>query len=127
MEAGSALPAWEYIQRRDRYAALARSAAASLEGIDALVCPTVPISPPPIAEVTDDTYMGINLRMLRNTCVVNFLGLCAVTLPVGQDQIGMPVGLQLIGRPGAEARLLGIARAIERLLKKKDVWDSPAI
>jgi aspartyl-tRNA(Asn)/glutamyl-tRNA(Gln) amidotransferase subunit A len=127
MEAGSALPAWEYIKRKDRYAALARGAAAALEGIDALVCPTVPISPPPIAEVTDDAYMGLNLRMLRNTCVVNFLGLCAVTLPVGRDQIGMPVGLQLIGRPGAEARLLAIARAIERLLKKKDVWDSLAI
>jgi aspartyl-tRNA(Asn)/glutamyl-tRNA(Gln) amidotransferase subunit A len=127
MEAGSGLLAWEYIQRRDRYAALAQGAAAALEGIDALVCPTVPISPPPIAEVTDDTYMDINLRMLRNTCVVNFLGLCAVTLPVGRDQIGMPVGLQLTGRPGAEARLLAIARAIERLLKKKDVWDGPAI
>jgi len=127
MEAGSALPAWEYIQRRNRYAALAQGGAAALEGIDALVCPTVPISPPPIAEVTDDAYTGINLRMLRNTCVVNFLGLCAVTLPVGRDQVGMPVGLQLTGRPGAEARLLAIARAIERLLKRKDVWDSPAI
>jgi aspartyl-tRNA(Asn)/glutamyl-tRNA(Gln) amidotransferase subunit A len=128
MEAGSALPAWDYIQRKDRYAALAQGAAAALEGIDALVCPTVPITPPPMAEITDDdTYMRINLRMLRNTCVVNFLGLCAVTLPVGRDQAGMPVGMQLTGRPGTEPRLLAIACAIERLLKKKDVWDSPAI
>jgi aspartyl-tRNA(Asn)/glutamyl-tRNA(Gln) amidotransferase subunit A len=75
----------------------------------------------------DDSYMRTNLRILRNTCIVNFLGLCAVTLPVGRDQEGMPVGLQLIGRPRSEARLLAIAGAIERLLKKKDVWDSPAI
>jgi aspartyl-tRNA(Asn)/glutamyl-tRNA(Gln) amidotransferase subunit A len=128
MEAGSALPAWDYIQRKDRYTALAAEAAAALEPIDALICPTVPITPPPMAGITDDdSYMRTNLRILRNTCIVNFLGLCAVTLPVGRDQEGMPVGLQLIGRPRSEARLLAIAGAIERLLKKKDVWDSPAI
>jgi aspartyl-tRNA(Asn)/glutamyl-tRNA(Gln) amidotransferase subunit A len=65
--------------------------------------------------------------MLRNTCVVNFLKLCAVTLPVGRDMAGMPVGMQLIGRPGGEARLLAIAVALEQLLKTKDVWSSPAI
>jgi aspartyl-tRNA(Asn)/glutamyl-tRNA(Gln) amidotransferase subunit A len=64
--------------------------------------------------------------MLRNTCVANFLGLCAVTLPVGSDNSGMPVGMQLIGPPRSEARLLAIAVAIERLLKAKDVWSSAA-
>jgi aspartyl-tRNA(Asn)/glutamyl-tRNA(Gln) amidotransferase subunit A len=106
---------------------LGRGAAAALREVDALVCPTVPISPPAMAEITDDDiYHRTNLRMLRNTCVVNFLGLCAVTLPVGRDRVGMPVGMQLIGRPGSEARLLAIAGAFERLLKTKDVWDSPA-
>jgi aspartyl-tRNA(Asn)/glutamyl-tRNA(Gln) amidotransferase subunit A len=124
MEAGSALPAWDYLQRKARYAALGEGAAAALREVDALVCPTVPISPPAMAEITDDdAYHRINLRMLRNTCVVNFLGLCAVTLPVGRDRLGMPVGMQLVGRPGSEARLLAIAVAFERLLKGKDVWD----
>jgi aspartyl-tRNA(Asn)/glutamyl-tRNA(Gln) amidotransferase subunit A len=127
MEAGAALPAWDYLQRKDRYMALGAAAAAALQDADALVCPTVPISPPPIAEIVDDeTYLRINLRMLRNTCVANFLGLCAVTLPVGSDNSGMPVGMQLIGPPRSEARLLAIAVAIERLLKAKDVWSSAA-
>ena len=104
MEAGAALPAWDYLQRKDRYAALGVAAAAALQDVDALVCPTVPISPPPMTEIVDDeTYMRVNLRMLRNTCVVNFLGLCAVTLPVGLDRAGMPVGMQLIGSPGSRA------------------------
>ena len=46
MEAGAALPAWDYLQRKDRYAALGAAAAAALQDVDALVCPTVPISPP---------------------------------------------------------------------------------
>ena len=92
----------DYLQRRERYAVLGRGAAAALREVDALVCPTVPISPPAMAEITDDDiYHRTNLRMLRNTCVVNFLGLCAVTLPVGRDRVGMPVGMQLIGRPAA--------------------------
>jgi aspartyl-tRNA(Asn)/glutamyl-tRNA(Gln) amidotransferase subunit A len=76
--------------------------------------------------VDDETYMRVNLRMLRNTCVVNFLGLCAVTLPVGLDRAGMPVGMQLIGTPGSEPRLLAIAVALERLLKAKGLWSTPA-
>jgi aspartyl-tRNA(Asn)/glutamyl-tRNA(Gln) amidotransferase subunit A len=127
MEAGAALAAWDYLQRKDRYMALGAAATAALQDADALVCPTVPISPPPIAEMVDDeTYLRINFRMLRNTCVANFLGLCAVTLPVGSDNSGMPVGMQLIGPPRSEARLLAIAVALERLLKAKDVWSSPA-
>jgi aspartyl-tRNA(Asn)/glutamyl-tRNA(Gln) amidotransferase subunit A len=38
----------------------------------------------------------------------------------------MPVGMQLIGPPRSEARLLAIAVAFERLLKAKDVWSSAA-
>jgi aspartyl-tRNA(Asn)/glutamyl-tRNA(Gln) amidotransferase subunit A len=43
-------------------------------------------------------------------------GLCAITLPVGRDRAGMPVGLQLIAPAGAEERLLAIALAAERVL-----------
>ena len=60
--------------------------------------------------------------MLRNTCVVSFLGLCAVTIPAGLDAQGLPVGLQLIGAPHTEARLLAIARQIEAILAGADVW-----
>jgi len=94
--------------------------------VDALVCPTVPISPPPVAELADvEVYMRTNMLTLRNTCVASFLGLCAVTLPCGRDAIGMPVGLQLMGRPGSETRLLAIAAGLERLLQQKQVWPTP--
>ncbi|HET6620935.1 MAG TPA: amidase family protein, partial [Dongiaceae bacterium] len=126
MEAGKDLPAWEYIQRKQRYAALGASAAGTLAGTDALVCPTVPITPPPVADLSDDeVYLKTNMLALRNTCPASFLALCAVTLPAGRDAAGMPVGLQLVGAPGSEARLLAIAVRLERLLADKGAWRHP--
>jgi len=56
-----------------------------------------------------DAYLRVNRRIVRNTVAVNYLGLCAITLPVGRDKAGMPVGLQLIAPAWAEERLLAIA------------------
>jgi aspartyl-tRNA(Asn)/glutamyl-tRNA(Gln) amidotransferase subunit A len=126
MEGGKSLAAWEYVQRKERYAALGALAAGTLTEIDALVCPTVPITPPPVADVADaERYARANLLALRNTCPASFLGLCAVSLPAGRDAAGMPVGLQLIGAPNSEARLLAIAVRLERVLARKDAWRHP--
>ncbi|KAF3782883.1 Fatty acid amide hydrolase [Nymphaea thermarum] len=48
----------------------------------------------------------------------NFLGLPAITVPVGYDNSGMPIGLQLIGRPWSEATLLHLAYAVQSLYIK---------
>ncbi|HEY3146526.1 MAG TPA: amidase family protein [Dongiaceae bacterium] len=126
MDAGKGLPAWDYLQRRARYAALSADAASSLAGVDALVCPTVPITPPPVADIADDeVYTRTNLLALRNTCPASFLGLCAVTIPAGRDAAGMPVGLQLVGAPSSETRLLAIAVRLERVLARKGAWHYP--
>jgi aspartyl-tRNA(Asn)/glutamyl-tRNA(Gln) amidotransferase subunit A len=41
-------------------------------------------------------HLRANRRIVRDTVAVNYLGLCAITIPVGRDRVGMPVGLQLI-------------------------------
>ena len=61
-------------------------------------------------------FRSANRRIVRNTVAVNYLGLCGVTLPVGLDRAGMPVGLQFIAPPWAEEKLLAIALAAERAL-----------
>ena len=66
--------------------------------------------------MTPEGYRRANLLALRNTSMGNLLGLCAVTLPVGLDDANMPVGLQVMGRHGQDARVLDIAAAIERVL-----------
>lgn len=90
-----------------------------LRHVDVLVAPTVPLTPPTAAEVSDaDKYLHANGMMTRNTQPINLLALCAITLPVALDKAGMPVGLQLIGRHGDEERLFAAALAVEHALGK---------
>lgn len=126
MERGRALEAWEFLHRKQRYAELGAAAGAALSQVDALLFPTVALTPPPISDLTDpEVYRLTNMAMVRNTCAVNFLGLCAITIPAGYDAAGMPVGLQLVGPPMSEPRLLAIARLIERLLDRAGQWQLP--
>jgi Asp-tRNA(Asn)/Glu-tRNA(Gln) amidotransferase A subunit family amidase len=77
-----------------------------------------------VAVVTASQRRRVILYRLANRpgWLVLTLGLCAVTLPVGRDAAGMPVGLQLIGTPNSEARLLAMAVQLERLLAKNGSW-----
>lgn len=86
--------------------------------VDVIVLPTHLLTPPPVAalEGSLETYIEVNLATLRPTCPVNLLELCAVTIPVGTDDAGMPVGLQIIAQGGEDEFALGIALAIEKAL-----------
>lgn len=79
---------------------------------DALLTPTLPI-PVPTREATDvgagEALWAILSRLVRCTAPFNYLGLPALTLPVGRDRRGLPIGAQLVGRPFSEATLLQIA------------------
>ncbi|MEE9299645.1 MAG: amidase family protein [Alphaproteobacteria bacterium] len=89
-----------------------------MASFDALLCPTVAISPPPIAELEPggEAYLAANNRALRNTRLGNFLNCSALTLPCGEDGRGLPVGLMLMAPPFAENRLLHLGKAIEAAL-----------
>jgi aspartyl-tRNA(Asn)/glutamyl-tRNA(Gln) amidotransferase subunit A len=73
--------------------------------------PVMPIRTPGVAEV-DASSAHFNPRTLyalsRFTRFVNYLGLPALAVPGGFDSRGLPVGLQLVGRPGSDALLLEI-------------------
>lgn len=89
-------------------------------GYDAVVMPTVPIVAPLLNEVaTDEAYGRLNLLLLRNPTVANFLDRCAVSVPCHR-QGDAPVGLGLMGEHGADRRLLAIAHAIEKIVSNRD-------
>jgi aspartyl-tRNA(Asn)/glutamyl-tRNA(Gln) amidotransferase subunit A len=110
-------PAHEYARRRARFAALSTTANARFAGVDAIAFPSCPISPPTVDEVRDpEAYRENNMGVLRNTSIANLLGLCAITLPVGRDRLGLPVGLHLMAAAGNDARLVALALAAEGVL-----------
>jgi aspartyl-tRNA(Asn)/glutamyl-tRNA(Gln) amidotransferase subunit A len=80
---------------------------------DALLMPTVPMIAPRLRDLEFDEDFGrINLLMLRNPTLANFLDGCSISIPCHRHG-DAPVGLMLIGRHGDDARLLAIAAAIE--------------
>ena len=76
------------------------------------ILPVMPIRTPRVNEV-DPLSAQFNPRVLyalsRFTRFVNYFGLPALAAPAGFDSDGLPVGVQLIGRPGSEALMLQIA------------------
>lgn len=115
-DAGS-LPATEYLRRLGAMQRMAVAVDDRLRAVDVLVSPTVANTPPRLADIDrPETYRPENLLCLRNTCIPSYLGLCALTLPVGRDAAGMPVGMQLVAPAFEERRLLAVALAFERVL-----------
>jgi aspartyl-tRNA(Asn)/glutamyl-tRNA(Gln) amidotransferase subunit A len=113
---GERMSAADYL---DVVAARARLVAqfdARTEEYDCVVMPTVPIVPPRVADLDDEAeYNRINMLILRNTALGNFLDRCAISLPC--HRVGeAPVGLMLMGETLGDARLFRIAAGVEAAL-----------
>jgi aspartyl-tRNA(Asn)/glutamyl-tRNA(Gln) amidotransferase subunit A len=99
---------------REARAAVIEAVDRSTREFDALVMPTVPIIPPPLAAFEKDAdYLRLNALVLRNPALANFLDRCSISLPIHRPGEA-PVGLMLIGHHGADESLFGVADAIER-------------
>ncbi len=111
------MKAADYLDALAERRALARAVEARFEGLDLLVSPTLPITPPTVTSLGRlEDYFEANRRMLSNTCPASYLGLCALSVPVGLDDSGMPVGMQLMAPGGQDPGLLGWGVAIEGAL-----------
>ena len=116
LERSRNVSAADYIDMVRERARLIRAMDARLADLDILAMPTTPIVAPTMAEVSAaDEFARKNAMLLRNTVIVNFFDLCAISLPVPRES-GLPTGLMLVARNGNDHRLFGIAAAIERLL-----------
>jgi aspartyl-tRNA(Asn)/glutamyl-tRNA(Gln) amidotransferase subunit A len=89
----------------------------ALDSVDLLVTPTTPFVAARIGEETV-RYGGVEesilLAMIRCTAPFNATGLPALSLPCGFTRAGLPIGLQLVGRPFDEATVLRAGHAYER-------------
>ncbi len=116
IERGERMTAVDYLDLLVARRRLIASLDARTREFDALVMPTVPIVPPRIAELDDESeYNRTNLHILRNTALGNFFDRCSISLPchrAGEP----PVGFMLVGETLGDARLFAIAAAVEAAL-----------
>ena len=94
----------------------------ALQGVDALICPSLAIPAPPIGATTMPVKGGneaVRTLMLRCTQPFNVSGHPAISLPCGQTPARLPIGVQLVGHKGRTAALVQAALAVEKILSEQ--------
>jgi aspartyl-tRNA(Asn)/glutamyl-tRNA(Gln) amidotransferase subunit A len=121
LHAGFFVPAASYIRAlKLRGIYLRAFARAVFSKVDLVLTPVLPMPVPTVAETSGRTgkaYLDMVVSLTRNTKVVNYLGLPALSVPCGFTSNGLPTSFQLIGRPLQEAALL---RAADRYQQATD-------
>ena len=118
LQAGLFPPGTEYVQSLKLRGVYLRAIAAdAFADVDLLFTPVLSIPVPTIEETTNKRgtdYLDMVVALTRNTKVVNYLGLPAISVPCGFTDNGLPTSFQLIGRPFAEPQLLLAADRFQR-------------
>ena len=94
------------------------------EGVDAILTPATPSAAFGLGEMAEADPVQMYLNDVF-TVTVNLAGLPGIAVPAGLDKQGLPLGLQLIGRPWEEGALLNLAQALETasgFVAKPEKW-----
>ena len=105
--------AWEYAELIHLRQRAMQDAARAFAPFDAWLLPSVPLIAPRIAELdgSDEAYGKVNLAMLRNTSLFNFLDGCGLSLPCHKAGEA-PVGLMVMAMGGHDDRMLALGQGI---------------
>ena len=118
LEAGYAIPATAYLETlRLRAAALERFCSTTLADADLYLLPAIGMRLPTLDEAGPKggaSMPRLLADLTRLTRWVNYLGVPALVVPCGFDARGLPIAMQLVGRPFSEAKLLAAGRAYQR-------------
>ena len=123
MRRGRSLSARDLAEALAALSAYERSFIRQLSRFDAVLTPALTMTPRPIGwydQVDAERNFAQQVQYTPFTSMVNVSGLPAITLPVHQTSEGLPMGVQLIGRPGGEATLLALGAQLERRLRWQD-------
>ncbi|MGB3427017.1 MAG: amidase, partial [Burkholderiaceae bacterium] len=108
MLGGKAITAADYIEALEHRRAARAEWIAWMRDCDALLTPTVPMTACPVSDVDESVT-----PLASFTRAGNYLDACALSLPAGFSN-GLPIGMQLLGRPGTDTTVLRIGAAFQR-------------
>jgi aspartyl-tRNA(Asn)/glutamyl-tRNA(Gln) amidotransferase subunit A len=117
IEAGANVPAIQYLEAFDMRRQTLAEFNEVFQEVDAIVAPTVPFPAPPIGSEyveVNGKRIGVRAAVVGMNRPPNLTGLPAISIPCGFTRVGLPIGLQLIGRAFDETTLLRIAHCYER-------------
>ena len=118
LESAALTPATTYIRAQRARTLIRDELMTALEDHDVIVMPASPTLAPPIAQSTGSPggyYQGrLDLGRRQYTSPAALAGLPAISVPCGFSDSGLPIGVQIIGRPFAEADLLRVAHRYEQ-------------
>ncbi|MGC5039590.1 amidase [Streptomyces sp. DT190] len=120
LEAGALLSAADYLRAQRARTLMRREWTRLLEDVDVVAAPTVPTTAVRTGQETvtwaDGTVEGVADAYVRLSAPANITGVPSLSVPVGQDPAGLPIAVQLLGRPFSESLLLRVGHAYERTL-----------
>ena len=129
VQRGRSLGARELSEALSTLTAYERSFIRQLASFDAVLTPALALTPRPVGWYDqEDGERNFEQQVLYTpfTSMLNVTGLPGIVLPVAQTESGLPMGVQLIGRPGGERTLLSLAAQLERRLhwerRRPPVW-----
>ncbi|HYO37475.1 MAG TPA: amidase [Geodermatophilus sp.] len=117
LDVGETILATQYIKALRVRTLVQQAFRRAFEGLDALVCPTLPAAAAEVGQTTF-TFPGGKEKAVIDAWVGhsapgNITGLPALTVPCGATSAGLPIGLQVIGRPFDEVGVLRVGQAYE--------------
>lgn len=118
LAAGELVTAVDHLRAQRARTLMGRAWREMMAAVDLIAAPTVPLTAVESGrtEVTwaDGSVEGVADAYVRLSAPANLTGVPALTVPVGLDSAGLPIGMQLMGRPFDEATLLRAGHAYER-------------
>ena len=117
LETATLAPAWAYLKAQRARELIRRELHAALDKYDIIILPTSPVAAPTIEASTGKPggyYQGkLDLGRRRYTSPAALAGLPALSIPCGFSADGLPIGMQIIGKPFAESTLFAVGQAYE--------------
>ncbi|MDH2390246.1 amidase [Streptomyces sp. HNM0663] len=118
LEAGELVPAGDYLRAQRARTLMRRAWEPVFDAVDVVAAPTVPCTAAGRGreriDWPDGTSESVADAYVRLSAPANIIGAPALTVPVGCDDAGLPIGMQLIGRPLGDATVLRAGAAYER-------------